>query len=544
MASRKILPLIRQARAGDATSQFELGKLYLDGGQGLGANQHSALLWLDRAALQGHAPAWRLIGQRVSPAIADNVQLSRNLIQWYELASNEGCTSAQTKLAQLLLSSRHAGDAGNPTDRAIALLRGAAASGDPTARFELGIRLLRNQAANVQDANQAIQLLEQAYAAGRRAAARHLAGHYWRASNAELAYLWYSRGVDIQDAELCYRLGTLRTLFGEPGGNLLERAAALHHPLACEELGLRYAIGWCRDADGALGSRNFKKAVRMLERAASVGSAKACFFLALLYNHRNCSFRSLGKAREWLFEAARRGHAEAQYRAGARLQRDVDYARATSPQETGSDDPDVAAIRFLAEAARKGHSQAAAALDAAGCRAPRHAEAQAFRWEQAVASMASLSEPVAARLELAYRFGLRICELIMIDPVQAYHGDCFVIDVSNAAVKLRRRIVLVEHEAQRDAADKAKSLFRGSGPVPGDLHGGRAARYQQLIRRCARNGIDLHQLRQCKADMLFPQPARGDLAKEEVGATPLSLPFRRSASAASNDRFAPRTPEM
>ena len=66
MAARET-PLIRQARAGDATSQFELGKLYLDGGQGLGANQHCALLWLDRSAEQGHSAAWRLIGQRVSP---------------------------------------------------------------------------------------------------------------------------------------------------------------------------------------------------------------------------------------------------------------------------------------------------------------------------------------------------------------------------------------------------------------------------------------------------------------------------------------------
>lgn len=544
MANRSVLPLIRQARAGDAASQFELGRLYLDGGQGLGANQHSALLWLDRAAQQGHASAWRLIGQRVSPQLAGSAQYSQSLMRWYELAANDGCTPAQTKLAQLLFSSRHAGDAGNPAGRAIELLRNAAASGDATARFELGIRLLRDRTASAADTEQAIQFLEQAYAAGKRAAARHLAEYHWRVSNAQLAYLWYSRGIDFQDAELCYRLGTLRTLFGEPGGNFLERAAERHHPLACEELGLRFAIGWCRDAGGALGSRNFKKAVRMLERAASVGSAKACFFLALLYDHRNCSFRSLGKAREWLFEAARRGYAEAQYRAGARLLRDPNYARVPASQETEFDDPDVVAIRLLTDAERQGHPQAAAVLNAAGCRAPRHGEAHAVRWAQAIAAMTSLSEPIAARLELAYRFGLRICELIMIDPVQADRGDCFVIDVRNTGVKLRRRIVLVEHEAQREAADKAKSLFRGSDPVPGDLHGGHAARYQQFMRRCARSGIDLHHLRQRGADTLFPRRVRSDLAEEEIGAAPLPLPSHRPGPDVPINRFVPRSAEM
>jgi TPR repeat protein len=546
MASRSVLPLIRQARAGDATSQFELGKLYLDGGQGLGANQHCALLWLDRSAEQGYAAAWRLIGQRVSPAVVDKAYNSQNLIRWYELAANDGCASAQTKLAQLLLSNkyRYTGDAANRADAAMQLLRCAAAKGEATARLELGICLLRERRGEGAKTHQAVELLEQAYAAGKGAAARQLAEHYWQVGNAELAYRWYTRCIDLQDVELCYRFGMLRVLLGEPGGKFLELAAAASHPLACEELGLRYAIGWCRDSDGALTSRSLKKSVRWLERAASQGSAKACFFLALLYNHRHCSFRSHGKAREWLFEAARRGHREAQYRAGVRLLRDLVYARAPDPQETGLEDPDVAAIRLLVEAKRQGHVQAASVLDAAACRAPRLSEAQAARWAQAIAAMTPLSVPLAMRLELASVFGLRVCEMTMINPVQAHRGDCFVVDLRETGFRLRRRIVLIEHPAQRDAADKASSLFRRSTPLPEDLHGGYESRYQMLVRRCAKAGIDLRQLGKRTPDVIYPSLACNGLAEDETEVVPSSFPSRRLSAVGSIEHFTARLSEM
>ncbi len=544
MARRSVLPLIRQARAGDARSQFELGKLYLDGGQGLGANQNSALLWLDRAAQQGHAPAWRLIGQRVPPAIAASAQVSRNLIRWYERASNDGCASAQTKLAQLLLSDRHAGGTANSTALALQLLNRAAAKGDPDAWLELGRCLLTEQSVAGSNTDEGVKFLERAYAAGKSAAARHLADHYWQARNPDLAYLWYSRCIDLQDAELCYRFGRLSDVLGEPGGKFLERAAEARHPLACEELGLKRAIGWGNDSSGSLNLRNFKQAVRWFERAASLGSAKACFFLALLYDDRNCSFRSHGTAREWLFEAARRGHSEAQYSAGVKLLRDLRDARAPNPQETGLEDPDVAAIRLLAEAERQGHDEAARVLDAAAYRVPRLDDSLAAQWAQAIASMTRLSVTVAARLELACAFGLRTCEMIMIDPVQAHRGDCFVVDLRNTGVKLRRRIVLIEQPAQREAADKASSLFRVSSPPPGDLHGTYAARYQKLTRRCAQAGVDLQQLRQRTVDLMFPAHARDGLIEEEIEAIPFPFPSPHFGAAVSVDGSTAQLSEM
>ncbi len=495
MANRSILHLIRQARAGDVESQFNLGKLYLKGGLGLGANQHSAFLWLDKAAAQGHGAAWQLIGQSVSPGVAGHADSSRRLRRWYELAANDGCVMAQVKLAKLLLSDQASTAVPQPPQAAMRLLRSAAAQGEAGAKLELGICLLKDDVDRGSSAAEAIALLEQAHAAGKTAAARHLGDYYWRESDAERAYVWYSRCVDLRDAEVCYRFGMLRALRGEPAARLLERAAAARHPLACEELGLRHAIGWCRDAGGAPNLRNFKKAVRWLERAASLGSAKACFFLALLYAHENCSFRDQESAREWLFEAARRGHPEAQYRAALRLLRDVQSSRTPNAHETRGEEADVVAVRFLAEAAQQGHEQASRALDEGGYRAPRLNDIQTTLWARAVAAMEPVGEHVAMRLKLAGLFGLRVCELLMIEPDRAHRGNCLVLDLHHLGVKLRRRIIIVETEAQSEAADAAYSLFRAGSAAARDLHGGYLSRYHQFLRRCRRAGIEYRRLR-------------------------------------------------
>ena len=150
----------------------------------------------------------------------------------------------------------------------------------------------------------------------------------------------------------------------------------------------------------------------------------------------------------------------------------------------------------------------------------------------------------AMRLELACAFGLRVCEMIMIDPVQAHRGDCFVVDVCDTGVKLRRRIVLVEHPAQREAADKAVSLFRASTPLPGDLHGSYAARYQQIDRRCARVGVDLHQLRKPAAETMFPTHVRSALAGDEIEAVPDSFPPHRLGAAVPIGRSPARLSRM
>ncbi len=192
-----------------------------------------------------------------------------------------------------------------------------------------------------------------------------------------------------------------------------------------------------------------------------------------------------------MLQAAGRGHAEAQYRVALRLLRDGHMEQASGPGEPRGEEPDVAAIRHLADAARQGHIEAARALDAAACRAPAMTEARAAQWREAVAAMAPLSLPVAMRIELAGALGLRIGELLFVDPVEACRGDCFVVDLRRAGIKLRRRVVLVESPAQREAAEKARSLFAVASPLSGDLSGDYVSRHGKFSRLCARAGIGL-----------------------------------------------------
>ena len=65
MASREELQLLREARAGNAQSQCELGKLYLFGSKSLPQSLPTALHWLSRAALQENTNAKLLIGNHI-----------------------------------------------------------------------------------------------------------------------------------------------------------------------------------------------------------------------------------------------------------------------------------------------------------------------------------------------------------------------------------------------------------------------------------------------------------------------------------------------
>lgn len=490
MARKTVLPLIRKARAGDAISQFKLGCLYLKGGQGLAANTQSALLWLGKAADKGYAEAWRLIGERIS---LEHAESTPRLIRWFEMAANDGCAPAQTKLALLMLSNKQIAKEEGSTGTAIDLLRVATGKGDSVAQAELGFRFLQGEFGCKGSPDEGIDLLERAYADGQIIAARHLADYYWQRGVPDLARQWYSRCVNLRDMELCYRFGLLSTLLGESGKEYLYRAAEAGHPLACEELGLRYALGCRDDPTGKLGSRSFKKSVRWLERATSLGSAKACFFLAMLYDHQNCSFRSRSKSRQWLWDAASRGYPEAQYRVGHMLMRGPDKGRSHRPAGIPIEDADIAAVRFLADAAYQGHLSAAQELDAAGCRVAPLDENQASLWTRAVRAMTPLSLPVATRIELASVMGLRVSEMLLIDPIDASRGNYFVVDLRRVGIRCRRRVILIEHRLQREVIEKAKSLFSIAHPLPGDLIGNYRSRYKKFTQLCIRADIG-HQL--------------------------------------------------
>jgi TPR repeat protein len=133
MANREELAIIRGARAGRAESQLQLGRLYLFGSTGLPKSLPTALHWLDRAARQGCAEAWQLIGNHIPLDLAR--QSPQSVTCWYERAYDGGLPRAGLVYAQLVLG----GERVAPGQRAKALraLEDAGRGGFPEAQWLL-----------------------------------------------------------------------------------------------------------------------------------------------------------------------------------------------------------------------------------------------------------------------------------------------------------------------------------------------------------------------------------------------------------------------
>lgn len=480
MASKAILPTIRKARSGDAESQFLLGRLYLDGGDGLPAHEATAYHWLSRAAVQGFAAAQQLIGARISPAAAGG---DAAIVRWYELAASAGCVPAQAKLGRLLLERAARHQDGEALDRATALLRGAAIHGDADARYDLGIHLLTRSPDESALAD-ARRFLEEAYEQGKRNAARVLADHYWHHRDVEAAKTWYGHCADLRDAESCFRMGMLNCMLGLPGADLLERAASEGHVSACEELGIRYAMGRA----GGAGVRRLKSARRWLERAANLGSAKACFILAALYRHPTSSVRDREKARALLWKAASAGHIDAALETGLRIVRDLAAGRTSGGADVHGEEADVAAARFLSLAASAGYSAAGEALQQLAATPADSIDLDEGEWRKVLDAVGGKDTDLALRLSLGRSLRLATKELLLVDASSADRGDCFVIDLRALRLHRGRRVVLIEREDQRAIIDACKERL-ATRAKPADWRAEYRARYRRLRRLCRLAGV-------------------------------------------------------
>lgn len=448
MASKTILTVIRRAQHGDTDSQYRLGCVYLDGGEGLARNERTAYMWLSRAADQGCEPAWRVIGERISPHVAPG---DPQLTRWYSLAAAAGSLIAKRKLAQTMLAGDAASNGDRQRERARLLLEDAAGAGDAEACGALGRLLLASPSARA-DVTTACRLLERAWQRGYREAARELADHYWNERHAALARMWYERCPDEDDPELCYRLGVLNVFIGLPSNKLLERAAEAGHLAACEELGFRLATGSREHR------RDLKKATRWLEPAASQGSPRAAYLLATICRHPGSGAHDSRRARRWLFRAARNGHGEACLHAGKALVRQIDSGRGLPVDELGSDKPELTAAKYLLTAARQGFGEANDLLTRLIRAIPSEFQRCTDHWGTFIGAVQRKDVEIGARLKLGFALGLSARELLAIDPTDCDHGDYFIVSIPGRRA-LRRRIVLVTSQNQRRLIDEAKAML-------------------------------------------------------------------------------------
>jgi TPR repeat protein len=480
MANREELAIIRGARAGRADAQLALGKLYLFGSAGLPKSLPTALHWLDRAARQECAEAWKLIGSHIPLDLAQRSE--RPLASLYERAYDDGIVRAGLVFAQLVLEDPAAGAAPlAPTLRAKALqaLEEAAQGGFAEAQW-----LLARQdgatpgadgpAAAPGKAGLAEQRwLHRAADNGVAAAQYTLLEQTWQAGDREL---YLARALPLAQALVVAAGNGKGTQRPSPDEVILlsrcarllaaserpqvdadelhrfwELAAAEHDCHAQLALGLWYArmrVDGKRVAAGT-GSANFKKAIRWLTLAGEQGLAEAWYALSRIFIKPEFSQRNVADAQKYLERAAEMGYRDAQ------LERGNNAWRARREKENN----DVRAVYWLQKAAGQGCAEAAAAL----CKiAPRLVSAAYTETGALLAcgrDVAATHPLLAARLELAALFNLTRAEALLLDVKAADQGHCLVIDIRASYGRSKRRLVAIETVQERQALDRLSRLF-------------------------------------------------------------------------------------
>jgi TPR repeat protein len=512
MANREELAIIRGARAGRAEAQLALGKLYLFGSAGLPKNLPTALHWLDRAARQECAEAWKLIGSHIPLDVARRSE--HPLARWYERAFDEGIVRAGLVFAQLLLAEPAAGAAPLAAPlraKALRALEEAAQAGFADAQWLLarqhgaapeavgqapdaapprpaGQRWLRRAADNGVAAAQ-YALLEQAWEAGQHAlyleralplaqALAQAAGNgkgTQRPSPDEVALL--SRCARLMAADGAVPQADPAELY-----RFWEIAASEHDRHAQLALGLWHArmlVDGRRVAGGA-GSANFKKAIRWLTLAGEQGLAEAWYALSRIYIKPEFSQRNVADAQKYLERAAEMGYRDAQLECGNNAWR--------ARRENESND--VRAVYWLQKAAGQGCPEAAAALQKI---APRLATAAYTETGALLAcgrNVAATHPLLAARLELAALFNLSRAEALLLDVKAADQGHCLVIDIRASYGRSKRRLVAIDSAQERQALDRMQRLFDNIDCGPGGPEGNYRQRLYRLRTLVAESGRD------------------------------------------------------
>jgi len=498
MANREELAIIRGARAGVADSQLALGQLYLFGSTGLPKSLQTALHWLDRAARQGCAEAWRLIGNHIPLELA---QQHPETLAWYEKAYDSGLVRAGLVYAQLTLGNERAHPTAAQRAKALHALGEAGRAGFAEAQWLLaGVQGAPGQGIAGVGVPQAAESAPSAQRWLRRAADNAVAP----AQFALLEQLWdtgdwagYLESAlplarSLADTATAQTRGCARLAPDEVG--LLSRCARLvesgtvGHDVEAQELHMFWELAAAeqdRHAQLALGlwsarmrvdgkrmpdnsgAANFKKAVRWLSLAGDQGLAEAWYALSRIYIKPEFSQRNVLEAQKYLERAAEMGYRDAQLECG-----NADW-RARRENEGN----DVRAVFWLQKAAGQGCAKAAAMLLKIAPRNPG-----AWKGLAALLEGRDLSDHplLAARLELALAFGLSRAETLLLDVKSADRGHCLVVDIRASYGRSRRRLVLVETVQERQLLDRVAAVFEEVDCGPGGPEGNYRQRLYRL----------------------------------------------------------------
>jgi TPR repeat protein len=495
MANREELLVIRAARAGQAPAQLALGKRYLFGGAGLPKSATTALYWLDRAAHQQEDEAWLLIGSHIPFEAASRVAQPASLCVWYERAFDSGILQAGLVLAKLVLA--QAGDCAsdNLRRKAWMALEAVAHAGFGEAQWLMAqlighangcdgtdLRALSSHSfhsstlkmpANDSAKKTVLEWTVRAADGGVARAQYALAEQAWDAGNHDNFLRWalplarqamlrkQSRPMaDSLDepmidessllAHCCEVLMARGNFDAIELECFLEAAASAGDRQSCLALGL-----WFGRMDGngtrlteVRGLANYKKALRWLVAAGEQGLAEAWFATSRIYLKPEFSQRNLLDSNYYVQKAAEAGHTVAQLELGMAAWR----------SRRNDQSKDVEAAFWLQKAATQGNEQARHLIqkitDVAVCAS----------WAEAATKkmVHDKNRPVpflVARLELAVIFGLSRAEALLLNVNAADCGHCLLIDIRDIHPRSKRRLILIQSSAQRQALSRLVRLF-------------------------------------------------------------------------------------
>ncbi len=481
MANREELLILRAARAGQAQAQLALGKRYLFGSANLPQSQPTALHWLEKAAEQNQQEAWWLIGEHVSFDIARQHGDPLQVALWYERAFESGSARAGLVLAMLVFSSWARADQ-TLRQKSMRALKTSAESGLADAQWlyaqQLGMHdlLAAKEGANLspqqrQRRDLVLDWAAKAARGGVTEAQMALAEHAWLNGNFLKFTFWVlplvqeidRRSNSMQtrhrphtkkELALLTRCAKALQAVADPNVKLIERYLRIGAEGGDVDAQLAYGLWIARmDEEGNRvacmpGVAHYKKAIRWLTLAAEQGHAAAWYAISRIYLKPEFSRRSIAESRRHLEMAAVGGHERAQLELGHVAWR----ARRIEPRA------DIRAVYWFQKAAAQNNAEAQTMLDKI---AP-----QGRRADWAVAARTTFTREVsgqypflAARIELAYWFGLTRAEALLIDIESADHGHCLEIDIRATHPRSRRRLIQVLTGEQRQALDRAARLF-------------------------------------------------------------------------------------
>ena len=284
----------KKARKGKADAQYNLGKCYLEGRQGLIQDYSEAIKWFTKAAKQGNANAQYELGCCYKNGIGTE-QDYEEATNWLRKAAEQGHSGAQNSLGHNYFYGK---GVEQDFDEALKWFRKGAEQGNPNAQHWVGYCYETGSGVE-KDLTEARRWLKKAADQGHEASIDELK---------RLDGVEFDGDIDNREADALYDMAN--NYFDgtdeieqdyEKAMKWYMKAAEKGSIDALNDIGYGYYYGYGVDKD-------YKEAVRWFRKGAMKGNLNAQHWLGYCYLNGNGVIKDLDEAKKWLKKAADQGH--------------------------------------------------------------------------------------------------------------------------------------------------------------------------------------------------------------------------------------------